>query len=396
MDQISRRGFLNKSSALAAGCALPRTSEATVREQTNDAPSIKRYKPFGKTGWKVGDISAGAGQSEPALTEYIFERGVTLIDTAYVYTGHEETIGKVLPAWRDKIFVVDKWEPELVTPTVTKAALLEALDVSLQRLNTTYVDCMMLQAIGHPDLGDITRIQNPAIYEAYDEAKKLGKIRFTGASSCGPKVLEEMEWGIDNDRFDVVLLGANFLTHGLERILEKAKAKGVATMAMKTMTTYKKDLNIRGLMDKNTNARQAVIKYILASDLFDTLCIGMRNYDMVSEYLSASGTTSLSTDDDEALEMLGAVIGTKYCRPGCGECYGTCPNDVPIWDILRYKMYFENYGDEKYAMEKYRKIPTARQAAVCTDCNGLCEEVCAYGLPVRDRLLEAHQQLTFA
>jgi predicted aldo/keto reductase-like oxidoreductase len=204
-----------------------------------------------------------------------------------------------------------------------------------------------------------------------------------------------MEWGIDNDRFDVILLGANFLTHGLDRICRKAREKGVATMAMKTMTTYKKDLNIRGLMDENTNARQAVIKYILASDLFDTMVIGMRNFDMVNEYLSVSGTTTLSMKDDETLEMLGAVIGTKYCRPGCGECYGSCPYDVPIWDILRYKMYFENYGDEKYAMERYKRIPEARQAAMCTDCNGRCEEVCTYGLPVREQLLEAHQQLTF-
>ena len=127
MYQISRRGFLHKSSALAAGCALPRRSEAAAREQTNDAPSIKRYKPFGKTGWKVGDISAGAGQNDPGLTDYIFERGVTLIDTAYVYTGHEEVIGKVLPKWRDKVFVVDKWKPELVTPTVTKAELERAI-----------------------------------------------------------------------------------------------------------------------------------------------------------------------------------------------------------------------------------------------------------------------------
>jgi len=42
----------------------------------------------------------------------------------------------VLPKWREKVFVLDKWDPPLVTATVTKSALLEALDVSLQRLNT--------------------------------------------------------------------------------------------------------------------------------------------------------------------------------------------------------------------------------------------------------------------
>ena len=36
-------------------------------------------------------------------------------------------------------------------------------------------------------------------------------------------------------RFDLILVGANFLTHGIEPVLKKARAKGVATIAMKTM-----------------------------------------------------------------------------------------------------------------------------------------------------------------
>ena len=131
---------------------------------------------------------------------------------------------------------------------MTKSALLESLDVSLKKLNTTYIDCMMLHSIGHPRYGGLERIQNPAIYEAWDEAKKLGKIRFTGASSHGVKMIEEMGWGIDNNRFDVILIGANFLTHGVEPLLKKARAKGVATIAMKTMTLYTSDLNIRCLL----------------------------------------------------------------------------------------------------------------------------------------------------
>jgi predicted aldo/keto reductase-like oxidoreductase len=273
---------------------------------------------------------------------------------------------------------------------------LEQLDVCLDRLNTTYIDCMMIHGIGRPELGDMRRIQNPAVYEAYDEAKKSGKVRFTGASSCGPKVLEEMEWGIDNDRFDVILLGANFLTHGLEKLLKKAKARGVATMAMKSMTTFKKDLPIRELVNKQTNARQAVLKYVLASDLFDTLIISMANYDQINEYLSVSGTTSLEAEDEDTLELLASVIGTRYCRPGCDECYGSCPQNVPIWDILRYKMYFENYGKQKYAMERYNRIPSARKPVSCADCDAPCERACAYNVEVRNCLIEAHHLLTFA
>ena len=61
----------------------------------------------------------------------------------------------MLPRWRHKVFVLEKCDPPLVTATVTKSALLEALDVSLQRLNTTYVDCLMIHSIGHPRYGGL-------------------------------------------------------------------------------------------------------------------------------------------------------------------------------------------------------------------------------------------------
>ncbi len=395
MKSISRRKFFKTGTAVAAGCAIPASKSSSLLKQ-DTPPRIKRYKPFGKTGWDIGDISAGAGQSEPSLVQYQYERGINLFDTARQYGDHELTLGKVwekIP--REKVFLVSKWDPSKLNKDSKKADILTWLDESLERLQTTYVDCMMIHGIGHPMFGDITLIQNPEIYEAYDEAKRLGKIRFTGASGCGPKIMEEMEWGIDNNRFEVVLIGANFLTFGLEPLLKKARDKGIATIAMKTMTIYKSDLNIAGLKDKNTNARQAVIKYMLGSDLFDTMIIGQRNYEQVNEYLSVSGTTTLDEDDDGLLETLSAVIGTKYCRPGCDGCYGACPNDVRVWDILRYKMYFENYGNEKYAMEKYKQLPQINSAAGCADCNSAeCEKACTYRIPVQRLLNDAHNVLT--
>jgi predicted aldo/keto reductase-like oxidoreductase len=167
-------------------------------------------------------------------------------------------------------------------------------------------------------------------------------------------------------------------------------------MAMKTMTIYKTDLNIRELQDQSTNARQAVIKWVLASDLFDTMIVGMRNYDQINEYLSVSGTTSLNQEDQRRLEILEAAATRSYCRPGCDGCYGSCPADLPIPDILRYKMYFENYGDQKYAMNLYRQLPASQTAEICVNCSAPCNSSCRYELPVRERLLEAHRQLTLA
>jgi uncharacterized protein len=396
MSGVNRRGFVRRSAAAAAAAALARPAFAQPSQEPAAGPRVRRLKPLGKTGWNVGDVSAGSGQRDPAVLNYLFESGINLIDTGFQYAGHEELVGKVLPKWRDKVFVLDKWDPPLVTATVTKAALLEALDVSLQRLNTTYIDCMMIHSIGHPRYGGLERIQNPAIYEAWDEAKRLGKIRFTGASSHGVRMVEEMNWGLDNRRFDVILIGANFLTHGIEPVLKKARAMGVGTIAMKTMTTYKLDLSIQALQNEQTNARQACLKWVLASDLFDTLVVSMRNYDQAAEYLAVSGTTSLTARDQRYLATLSGAIGPRYCRPGCSGCHEACPHGVPVADILRYKMYFEDYGDQKFAMQRYALVPASTRPSRCDGCAAPCEDACPYGLRVRERLSEADRQLRFA
>jgi len=135
MSRLSRRDFFRASTVAAAAAALPAAREAGGAQPAS-LPSVRRFKTLGKTGWKVGDISAGSGQQDPGVINHAFECGINLIDTGAQYGGHEEIVGKALPKWRDKVFVLDKWDPPLVTATVTKGELLEALDVSLKKLNT--------------------------------------------------------------------------------------------------------------------------------------------------------------------------------------------------------------------------------------------------------------------
>jgi predicted aldo/keto reductase-like oxidoreductase len=162
------------------------------------------------------------------------------------------------------------------------------------------------------------------------------------------------------------------------------------------MTVFKSDVNIRGLMDKQTNARQAVIKYVLGSDLFDTMIISISNYDKAQEYLSLSGYQGNDKEEVALLDQMRKEIDHLYCRPGCDSCYGSCPQNVPIWDILRFKMYFENYKEEKYAMERYEQIPQTRTVEACAGCDAPCETACVHNIPIRARLREADNQLRFA
>ena len=66
--------------------------------------------------------------------------------------------------------------------------------------------------------------------------------------------------------------------------------------------------------------------------------------------------------------------------------------NVQIADVLRHKMYFENYGAERMAMERYAKLE--RNAAACAECtHQRCLGSCPYGLSVPELTRQAHRLL---
>ncbi len=114
-----------------------------------------------------------------------FERGGTVFDTAYVYGGG--TCEKMLGHWvrnrdvREEVVILDKGG---VTPFCDPENVTAQLLISLDRLQTDYVDLYML----HRD--------NPAIpvgefVDALNEHKRAGRIRAFGASNWSTGRVEE-------------------------------------------------------------------------------------------------------------------------------------------------------------------------------------------------------------
>ncbi len=403
---MSRRMFLERgmASIVGAGVGLvlagesPGATRQTPAEgfTSGDArkPHIKEYRPLGKTGWSVSDISFGNGaMTEPTLLEYAIERGINYVDTARQYYDMEMVIGKIFPAKRDKLFVTTKLMPELVTPQVGVDEVSKAIDESLERLNTDYIDSCLIHSVGDPTLGDRTRIENQNVYEAFARAKKAGKIRAWGASSHGPKMIEDFNWLLDNTDIGMIQPGMNYMTRGLEPVLAKAREKGVAVVAMKSLSAARK-IDYSAYLKEGRTVRQALLKWMLAQPNIDTIVLTMRTFEDIDEFVGASGNPNLTPDDKKALEEYGLLLDRDYCRPGCGACLSACPSDVPIHDILRYRMYFHSYGREKYAMGLYAALPDARRAIRCSSCSGPCTDRCPHRLSVRTKLIEAHSELT--
>ena len=403
---ISRRGFLGRSvvSVVGAGIGIAGATEVlgnprpdTPQEDKTasaDKPRIKEYRKLGKTGWKVSDVAFGnAGMTDPAILEYAIERGINYVDTARQYYDMEMVIGKIFPEKRDKLFVTTKLEPELITADVTEEAVTKGIEESLERLNTDYVDCCLIHSIGDPNLGDLTRIQNDNIYNAFRKAKEAGKIRSWGASSHGPKMIEDFTWLVDNTDVEMIMPGMNYMTKGLEPVLARAKKKNIAVVAMKSLSAARK-IDYSAYMKEGRPVRQALVKWMLAQPNIDTISLSMRTFDDVDEFVAASGNPELGANEKKVLKGYGLLLDCDYCRPGCDACLAACPNDVPVNDILRYRLYFNNYGREKYAMGLYAALPPGRSANQCATCSGPCVAYCPHNIKVKDKLIEAHTELT--
>lgn len=106
------------------------------------------------------------------------ERGVRLIDTAYMYH-NEESVGRAVREsgiLREEIFVITKLYPNQFSNP--EAAIEEALE----KLDIGYIDMMLLH---HPGTNDVKA------YLAMEKAVADGKIRSIGLSNWYVKELEE-------------------------------------------------------------------------------------------------------------------------------------------------------------------------------------------------------------
>jgi aryl-alcohol dehydrogenase (NADP+) len=159
------------------------------------------YVNLGKTGLKVsklclGCMTYGSSKWRPWVLDYdaslpffkeAWEAGINFYDTADMYSVgvSEEVTGRALKAvagasWRDGVVIATKlYNPMSADPNdkgLSRKHVMAAIDASLKRLGTDYVDLYQIHRFDYD-----TPIEETL--EALHDVVKAGKARYIGASS---------------------------------------------------------------------------------------------------------------------------------------------------------------------------------------------------------------------
>lgn len=371
--------------------------KADVARDAWTGARVSEYRRLGRTEARISDISLGSGagtggrQTVEVAREAI-ERGINYFDTApdYSEAGSEQRLGEAMKGLRDQMFIATKFcrPTGHLAPGSSVDDYIEAVNGSLTRLQTDRVDLIHIHSCD-----SVERLLDENAHEAFDRLKQQGKARFLGVSTHTPNLVEVANAAIDSDRFDVMMLAYHYgAWPQLGEIIDRAASKDIGIVAMKTLRGSKH----KGLLtqrDERDSYTQASFKWVLSNPSVSGLVISLWESAQLDEFLYASGKRP--TEGDIALlDRYQELSARTHCRPHCGVCLDQCPEGVPIHDVLRHRMYYEDYGAQKEAIRGYAAL--SKQADVCSGCSAPCANACPDQIPIPERTRETHALLTLS
>jgi aryl-alcohol dehydrogenase-like predicted oxidoreductase len=293
-----------------------------------------RYRQLGKSALQVSEIGFGCmslgrdDKQNKSLIEFAIDGGINFFDTADIYDHgqNEISVGLAIQEHRKNILLASKvgnqwkrdgsgldWNP-------TKKHILQAIDKSLERLQTHYLDLYQLHG------GTIEDRIDESI-EAFEILKGQGKIRYYGISSIRPNVIREyvhrsnmvsvmMQYSLLDRRPEESCL--ELLNQNQVGVLARGSvAKGLLiNKPAENYLDYKKEevekmvTALKSIKGGHPGTAQTAIQFVLAQQMVSSAVVGIRNKEQLNDALTAADSPRLPESD--LLVLKNTISPSRY------------------------------------------------------------------------------------
>ena len=408
---VTRRQFLEYTGAAIVGTALSKPSFAGSVDPHVKPQTGMKYRRLGRSNLMISEVGVGCASMSLSRTlgPFLFEKwlrergdvinklldlGGNFVSSTPYYHNTVELLGKAVKSRRDEVYLA------IGIYCGPEQKMRAHLEQALKDLQTDVIDLGFAYGNGDDES-----------FAVWRKFKKEGKVRFIGMSGHDPR---KHEWAIRKGCIDWIHMPYNRLSRikqgpgnlpGAERLFELAKANDVGVIGIKPMTGNfipnwaKEEANpeIQEIMKKlkdygSSNLYQAMLRWILQNPNVTSCAVGMDTVQQVVENCEAVRARKLTAEQNELLEMYAGIADKDFCRM-CETCNQSCPRGIAVADILRFRMYYKNYGRREYAINLYNDLADCQKVTQCDECR-LCERNCPNQLAVVEKLKEAASILT--
>jgi len=372
-----------------------------------------RYNTDLKSGKQLSILGCGCmrfpSDFEKALQIFVkaVDSGINYFDTAYIYTGSEETLGRILvkTGLREKINIATKLPPFMCK---TGGDFDKIFNKQLSRLKTDHIDYYLIHMLSECEQWD--KLCGMGIKEWIDGKKKSGQIGQIGFSFHG-KQGDFLEL-IDAYGWEFCQIQYNYLdvnNQAGQKGLLHAASKGIPVIIMEPLRggllANEKLLPPKVTeIFKNHEPVQTPaawgLKWLFNQSEVTVVLSGVSTLEQLTENVTIAENSAPNTLSDSEKAVVEKVIGVfksvnRVPCTACGYCM-PCPAGVNIpgcFEAYNSSFSFKKSKAFNQYMLNTRALNSKKgTAAGCVGC-GKCESHCPQSIPIREKLKDVEKRM---
>ena len=335
---------------------------------------------------------------------YAVKKGVNYFDTAYIYPGSEECIGRIFAEnhIRDQVYIATKLPQYMMR---SRKAIDKTFAEELKRLRTDYIDYYLMHMF--TDYVEWENLKKLGIEDWIKEHKADGSIHNIGFSYHGNtenflKILDAYDWDFCQIQYNYLDEHSQAGREGLKRDAEK----GIPVIIMEPLRGGKlvnlpsKAMTLLEESGKGWSSAELGLRWLWDQPEVTCVLSGMNSPKMIVENIriASKAEPGQFTEEDFALvDQVKTIIREREKVPctGCRYCM-PCPKGVDIPTNFYY--YNLMYLEEKKGRARFefaRNMGLQKEPAFASQCIGCgkCEQHCPQHISIREKLKEADREL---